>query len=60
MIETADLSLACTHAAADIGTLFVDDDSIALSLQFPCTGQAGNAGADDGDMHELIPIVRIE
>ena len=40
---------AVTHQATDGVVLLVDDDSVASAGELLCGGEAGRAGADDGD-----------
>ena len=40
---------AVTHQTTDGVVLLVDDDSVASTGELLCGGEAGRAGADDGD-----------
>jgi hypothetical protein len=51
-IETTQFGVARIHAPADVAIFFIDNDAMALHLQLTSASETGDAGTNDGDMHE--------
>jgi hypothetical protein len=59
-IEAAQFSLARAQPATNAAAFFIQDDAVALLLQLTRACEAGQTGTDDGNMHGVIFLGRLE